>query len=83
MTEPSVEEQLDELQRESVRRRLELQEIAAQLPLSRRAMLRSLAADLRHTPGKVDLFRRALLKAARALRDRYRLVLFRLRESTR
>jgi hypothetical protein len=69
----TVEERLDELQRQSEQRRQELTEIAAQLPaaVSRRAILRSMAADFRHAPGKGDVFRRALLKAARAPREAY------------
>ena len=67
---PSVEEQLDALQRESERRRAELREIAAQLPeaLSRRAILRRIAGDVRHAPDKGDLAGRAVRKAGRTVR---------------
>jgi hypothetical protein len=66
--ELSVEERLDELQRQSELRRRELREIAAQLPagMSRRAILRSMAADFRHAPGKGDIVVRVWRKAARA-----------------
>ena len=74
MTEPTIEAQLEELQRESAARRRELQAIAAQLPaaVSRRAVLRTMAVDFRYAPGKADVLRRALLKLARAPRDAYR-----------
>jgi hypothetical protein len=73
MTEPTVEAQLDELQRQSEARYQELQAIAAQLPaaLSRRAVLRTMAVDFRYAPGKADVFRRALLKLARVPREAY------------
>ena len=82
MTEPSVEEQLDELQRQSERRRQELQAIATQLPaaVSRRAVLRAMVADFRYAPGKADVFRRALLKVARAPLEAYRRIRSRLHE---
>jgi hypothetical protein len=66
----TIEERLDELQRESELRRRELREIAAQLPagLSRRALLRSMAADFWHAPGKLDVVSRAARKAGRAPR---------------
>lgn len=65
-----VEELLDELQRESEERRIELREIAAQLPaaMSRRAILRGVAADFRHASGKRDIVTRALRKIGRAPR---------------
>jgi len=65
-----VEELLDELQRESEQRRVELREIAAQLPaaMSRRAILRAVAADVRHAPDKRDVVTRALRKVGRGPR---------------
>jgi hypothetical protein len=71
--ELSVEERLDELQRQSEERRWELREIAAQLPagMSRRAILWSMAADFRHAPGKGDIVVRMWRKAARAPRQAY------------
>ncbi len=79
---PSVEERLDELQRQSEQRRQELREIAAQLPagLSRRAFLRSMAADFRHAPGKGDIVVRMWRKAARAPREAYLAVRHRWRQ---
>jgi hypothetical protein len=76
----SVHERLDELQRQSEERRQELGEIAAQLPagLSRRAVLRAMAVDFWHAPGKSDVLSRALRKAARAPRDGYRALRHRL-----
>ena len=67
----SVEEQLDALQRASEERRAELREIAAQLPeaLSRRAVLRRIAGDLRHAPDKGDIAGRAVRKARRMVRQ--------------
>jgi hypothetical protein len=68
---PSVEEQLDALQRASEDRRAELREIAAELPeaLSRRAILRKIAGDIRHTPEKGDIAGRAGRKAGRTIRQ--------------
>jgi len=65
-----VEELLDELQRESEQRRVELREIAAQLPaaMSRRALLRAVAADFRHAPDKGAIITRAVRKIGRAPR---------------
>ena len=83
MTEPSIEEQLDELQRQSERRRQELRAIAAQLPaaVSRRAVLRAMAVDFRYAPGKADVFRRGLLKLARAPGVAYRRIRSRFRQA--
>ena len=66
---PSVEEQLDALQRASEARRAELREIAAQLPeaLSRRTLLRKLAGDIRHAPEKGDIAGRAVRKVGRSV----------------
>jgi hypothetical protein len=82
MSEPSVDEQLDELQRQSERRRQELQAIATQLPdaVSRRAVLRAMVADLRSAPGKADVLWRALLKIARVPLEAYRRIRSRLHE---
>jgi hypothetical protein len=64
---PSVEEQLDALQRASEERRAELREIAAQLPeaLSRRTILRKIAGDIRHAPDKGDIAGRGVRKVGR------------------
>lgn len=69
-TDVSVQARLDELQRESERRRVELREIAAQLPaaMSRRAILRSVAADIRRAPNKGEIVKRGLRKLGRAPR---------------
>jgi hypothetical protein len=69
-----VERQLDRLQRESQERRQELRRIAAQLPatMSRRAIIRSVAADLRGAPNKGDVVARAVRKLARAPRRAFR-----------
>jgi hypothetical protein len=77
----SIEERLDELQWESELRRQEPREIAAALPagLSRRAILRSMAADLRSAPGKGDVVVRAWRTAAQAPHDAYLVVRYRLR----
>lgn len=66
----SVEELLDDLQRESEQRRIELREIATQLPaaMSRRAILRSVAADVRRAPNKRDMVTRAVGKLGRGFR---------------
>ena len=66
---PTVEEQLDALQRASEERRVELREIAAQLPeaMSRRAILRAVAVDIRHAPEKGDIAGRGLRKIGRML----------------
>jgi hypothetical protein len=68
---PSVEEQLDVLQRASEERRAELREIAAQLPeaLSRRTILRKIAGDIRHAPEKGDIAGRAARKLGRSARQ--------------
>jgi hypothetical protein len=77
---PSVEEQLDALQRASEDRRAELREIAAQLPeaLSRRMILRRIAGDIRHAPDKGDIAGRGARKlgrtAGQSLRSLRRLV---------
>jgi len=66
----SAEARLDELQRESERRRAELREIAAQLPaaMSRRAILRSIVVDIRCAPNKGVIVKRAVRKLGRAVR---------------
>ena len=66
---PTVDQQLDALQRASEERRAELREIAAQLPevMSRRAILRAVAADIRHAPEKGDLAGRGIRKVGRSL----------------
>jgi hypothetical protein len=81
----AIERTLDELQLESEQRRQELREIAAQLPaaVGRRAMLRAMAVDFRHAPGKADLVLRAVRKLARAPRGAYRRARHRLRQRRR
>ena len=66
----TVEQLLDELQRESEHRRAELREIAAELPaaMSRRAILRGIAADVRNAPEKGAIITRAVRKIGRAPR---------------
>jgi hypothetical protein len=84
-SEPSVEQRLDELQRESERRRQELREIAAELPaaMSRRAILRAMAADFRRAPGRGDVVRRGFAKAAKAPRQLYLKIRYRVRDHPR
>jgi hypothetical protein len=84
MTEQSVEERLDELQRQSEQRSRELREIAAQLPaaISRRALLKAVAADLRSAPGKADIVVRAWRKAVRTPGVAYRQIRYRQRRPT-
>ena len=79
---PSVEERLDELQRQSEQRRQELREIAAQLPagLSRRAFLRSMAADFRHAPGKGDIVVPGVAQGGEGAREAYLAVRHRWRQ---
>jgi hypothetical protein len=80
-SESSVEQRLDELQRQSEERRRDLREIAAELPagMSRRAILRSMATDLLHAPTKGDIVVRTWRKAARAPRETYLAVRYRWR----
>jgi hypothetical protein len=68
---------LDRLQAESEARRAELREIAAQLPatVSRTALLRSMAVDLRHAPDKGMIARRGLRKIGRVPRRLARTIL--------
>ena len=70
----SIEERLDELQRESEQRRQELREIAAELPaaLSRRQLLRAIVVDIRRAPARGSIASRAVTKAARAPGQLYR-----------
>jgi hypothetical protein len=70
----SIEERLDELQRESERRRQELREIAADLPaaLSRKQLLRAIVVDIRRAPKKGNIASRAVTKAARTPGQLYR-----------
>jgi hypothetical protein len=59
---------LDELEAQSNARREELKAIAAQLPetISRRALVRAVIDDLRYSPQKGAIAKRAAYKAARA-----------------
>jgi hypothetical protein len=59
---------LDELETQSNARRDELKAIAAQLPevISRRALVRAVIDDLRHSPQKGAIARRAAFKVTRA-----------------
>jgi hypothetical protein len=84
-SERSIEERLDELQRESELRRQELRELAAQLPagVSRRAILRAVVADLAGAARNGTVVRRALGKAARTPAEAYRVVRYRLRRDDR
>lgn len=61
---------LDDLQRESDRRRAELRDIAAQLPatMSRTALLRAAVSSVYRAPNKPEMFGRAARKLARAPR---------------
>jgi hypothetical protein len=81
VTAASIEERLDELQRQSEERRQELSEIAAQLPgaVSRRQLLRAIVVDIRRAPRKRDIAGRALSKAARTPGEVSRSLAHRLR----
>lgn len=81
----SIEEQLDDLQRQSEQRSAELREIAAQHPatMSRRAILRAVAADFRHSPGKLHVVNRAARKLMRAPRAAVRAVRHAVRRGER
>jgi hypothetical protein len=74
-----MSELLDQLHAESVARRAELKSIAEQLPatLSRRALIRSALADLRHAPNKAAIASRGLRKLARAPRSIVRRLMLR------
>jgi hypothetical protein len=67
-TDAELLAELDRLEAESNARRDELKAIAAQLPatVSRRALLRSVASDLKHSPNKGAIARRGLAKIWRA-----------------
>ncbi len=59
---------LEELERESDRRRAELQRLASQLPaeVSRRAVVSAAVRDLVHAPDKLHIVARGLRKLGRA-----------------
>ena len=61
-----VLEELDELEAASNARRDELRRIAADLPaaISRRALFRSVVHDIRQSPNKAMIVRRAFTKVA-------------------
>jgi hypothetical protein len=63
----TIEQRLDELQRESEQRRAELRALAAQLPeaTSRRALVRSMASSVVHAPDKPQVAKRVFLKVVR------------------
>lgn len=63
----AIEARLDELQRESQQRQLELKALAAALPgaTSRRAMTKSMVASIVHAPNKPLIARRLILKVLR------------------
>ncbi len=73
-SEAAVERRLDELQRESAARRDELRSLAEELPdvTSRRAMVRSMASSVVHTPDRRLVFKRVVLKIGRAPADLWR-----------
>lgn len=68
MSDREMLERLDRLQAESRERSAELRSIADQLPvtMSRRALLRALVVDVRHSPNKRAIVGRAVSKIARA-----------------
>lgn len=70
MSDPTVEQRLAELEAASDARRSELRAVLDDLPaaLSRRALVRSAATDLRNAPGKVDIVRRAIRRIVRSVR---------------
>jgi hypothetical protein len=69
--EATIEERLDELQRESNVRRAELKAIAAELPeaTSRRAMLTSMVRSVADAPDKPMVVKRTVLKVLRTPAD--------------
>ena len=69
MTDPTVEQRLAELEAASDARRAELRSVLDDLPaaLSRRALVRAAATDLRHAPGKADVARRAAKRVVRSV----------------
>jgi hypothetical protein len=66
-----IEARLDALEQESKERRAELRAIAVSLPeaTSRRALFRSLAADLRSQPDRTTIVKRVTLKVLRTPTD--------------
>ena len=66
-----IEQQLDELQRQSQERRAELREIAAELPeaISRRALVSSMWRSIAQAPDKPMVARRVAIKVLRAPAD--------------
>jgi len=70
----SVYARLEALERESDRRRAELQRLAAQLPaaVSRRAVARAALNDVVRAPDKLGIVRRGLRKIGRAPRALWR-----------
>lgn len=74
MSDPTVEERLAELEAASDARRAELRSVLDDLPaaLSRRALVRAAATDLRQAPGKVDVLRRAARRIGRTVTGRTR-----------
>ncbi len=69
-----VDEQLDELQRESLARREELRQIAAALPeaTSRRALVRSMFRSVAAAPNKPTVAKRVVVKILRSPVDLFR-----------
>ena len=70
MDDPTIEQRLSELEAASDRRRAELRAVLDDLPaaLSRRALVKAAATDLRHAPGKGDIVRRGVKKLGRIVR---------------
>ncbi len=69
MNDPTIEQRLAELEAASDARRRELRAVLDDLPaaLSRRALVRAAAADLRRAPGKTDVVWRGVKKAGRSV----------------
>ncbi|MEP1125036.1 MAG: hypothetical protein ABJH68_14225 [Ilumatobacter sp.] len=69
-SESDIERRLTALEAASDARRAELRAVLDDLPaaLSRRALVRAAAVDLRRAPGKVDVVRRGANKVARTVR---------------
>ncbi len=65
-----IEQRLTALEAASDARRAELRSVLDDLPaaLSRRALVRAAAVDLRHAPGKADVVRRGARKIVRIVR---------------
>ena len=72
----AAEALIEELRREGMQRRSEVRALAEALPnaMSRHALLKSMASDVRHHPDKTGVAKRAVLKLGRAPRKAMRIM---------